>query len=213
MPRGTQPLTTCVRPFAPSRRWPEAGRTADTRAPPPATLVRHRWLAFAWGTASVSFVLGMLCMALLLPLAQHFSLNGPREADVVAGHVRALQVGPVAEVASGDRHTVKPWFQGRLDYAPPVIDLAADGFPLIGGRIEPLRGRAVATLAYARNRHVIDVFVWPSSQEHPLATGVHRGFNVSQWADGSMQYAIVSDVERSEAEAFARLWQQRSAAK
>jgi anti-sigma factor RsiW len=190
----------------------EAGRTAEP-APPSTKPARHRWLAFGWGTASASFVLGMLCMALLLPLAQRFMPSGPQDADFVAGHVRALQTGSVAEVASTDRHTVKPWFQGRLDYAPPVIDLAGDGFPLIGGRIEHLRGGAVAALAYARNRHVIDVFVWPGSEERALATHVYRGFNVSSWADGAMQYAIVSDVERADAAAFARLWQQQSAAK
>jgi anti-sigma factor RsiW len=191
----------------------EAGRTADTQTPQPAKPSRHRWLVVGRGTASAGFVLGMLCMALLLPLAQRFMPSGPQDADFVAGHVRALQTGLVAEVASTDRHTVKPWFQGRLDYAPPVIDLAGDGFPLIGGRIEHLRGNAVATLAYSRNRHVIHVFVWPGSEERPLATRLHRGFNVSQWADGAMQYAIVSDVERADADAFARLWQQRSAAK
>jgi len=133
-------------------------------------------------------------------------LNEPVDAELVADHVRALQVGPLTEVASTDRHTVKPWFQGRLDYAPPVFDLAAEGFPLVGGRIEHVRGSVVATLAYTRNRHVIDVFVWPSARQQAPVRSVRKGFNVLHWADGSMQYWAVSDLERGEMERFTQLW-------
>jgi len=184
---------------------PAAPRSAD--APP-----RRSWFTFGWGTASASFALGMLCMALLVPLAQRMNFGEPLDADLVADHVRALQTGSIAEVTSSDRHTVKPWFQGRLDYAPPVIDLAGDGFPLVGGRIEHVRGQVVATLAYTRNRHVVDLFVWPSSERKPAVRQVRRGFNVMHWADGSMQYWAVSDMDREEIESFARLWQQRAAA-
>ena len=181
---------------------------------PPRTDERPRraWLTFGWGTASASFVLGMLCMALLIPLAQRVNLREPVDADLVADHVRALQSGSVAEVLSSDRHTVKPWFQGRLDYAPPVYDLASDGFPLVGGRIEHVRGNVVATLAYSHNRHVVDLFVWPSSEHAAPARQVRRGFNVVHWADGPMQYWAVSDMDRAEIESFTRLWQQRAAA-
>ena len=173
---------------------------------------RHVWFTFGCGTASASFALGMLCMALLIPLAQRLNLGEPVDADLVAGHVRALQSGSVAEVLSSDRHTVKPWFQGRLDYAPPVYDLASDGFPLIGGRIEHVRGDAVATLAYGHNRHVVDLFVWPSSEHVAPVRQLRRGFNVVHWADGSMQYWAVSDMDRAEIESFTRLWQQRAVA-
>ena len=188
------------------------------RAPVPAaprvanTAPRRSWFTFGWGTASASFALGVLCMALLVPLTQRMNFGEPLDADLVADHVRALQAGSIAEVMSSDRHTVKPWFQGRLDYAPPVIDLASDGFPLLGGRIEHVRGQVVATLAYTRNRHVVDLFVWPSSERNPAVRQVRRGFNVMHWADGSMQYWAVSDMDREEIESFARLWQQRAAA-
>jgi len=135
----------------------DAGRTEPT-TPPKAP--RRAWFTLPWPTASVSFALGLACALFVLPLAQHLDLNGPLDTELVADHVRALQVGPLTEVVSTDRHTVKPWFQGRLDYAPPVFDLAAQGFPLMGGRIEHLRGNAIAALPYARNRHVVDVFVW-----------------------------------------------------
>lgn len=187
----------------------EAGRTA-----PPARSgsQRRSWFDFGWRTASVGFVLGVVCALLVVPLVQRLGLNEPLAADLVADHVRALQVGPLTEVASTDRHTVKPWFQGRLAYAPPVFDLAVEGFPLMGGRVEHVRGSVVATLAYARNRHVIDVFVWPSAAQTAPVRSVHKGFNVLHWADGSMQYWAVSDLERAEMERFALLWQERSAA-
>jgi anti-sigma factor RsiW len=186
----------------------QAGRSS---APPGAKAARWRWINFGWGTASTSFALGMLCMLLVLPVAQRFNPGEPLDADLVARHVRALQVGPLAEVISTDRHTVKPWFQGRLDFAPPVFDLAGEGFPLMGGRIEHVRGDAVATLAYTHNRHVIDVFIWPSGEQQAPVRSVRRGFNVVHWADGSMQYWAVSDMDHEEVETFARLWKQRAA--
>ena len=128
------------------------------------------------------------------------------DVDLVADHVRALQGGTLTDVASTDRHTVKPWFQGRLDFAPPVFDLAAEGFPLLGGRVEHVRGSAVATLAYSHNRHFIDMFVWPSADQQAPVRSMRKGFNVLHWADGSMQYWAVSDLERAEMERFTQLW-------
>jgi anti-sigma factor RsiW len=186
----------------------EARRAGKPTAERPA---RRPWFNFGWGTASASFALGMLCMLLVIPLAQRVDLGQPVDADLVADHVRALQVGPIADVVSTDRHTVKPWFQGRLDYAPPVFDFASEGFPLMGGRIEHVRGNVVATLAYTRNRHVVDVFIWPSTEQKAPVRSLRRGFNVVSWADGSMQYWAVSDMDREEIEAFTRLWQQRAA--
>ena len=180
---------------------------------------RHRWfdfgsLSFAhfgWRTASVSFALGLACAVIVLPAVQRLDLNPPMDAELVTDHVRALKVGRLTDVVSTDRHTVKPWFQGRLDYAPPVFDLAADGFPLLGGRVEHVRGNVVATLAYARDRHMIDVFVWPSETKTMPVRSVNKGFNVLHWADGSMQYWAVSDVEGGELERFAQLWQAQAA--
>jgi anti-sigma factor RsiW len=187
----------------------DAGRTEPTPPPKP---TRRAWFTLRWPTASVSFALGLAGALVVLPLAQRLDLNGPLDAELVADHVRALQVGPLTEVVSTDRHTVKPWFQGRLDYAPPVFDLAAQGFPLMGGRIEHLRGDAIAALAYARNRHVVEVFVWPSAAMSVPLRSQHKGFNVLHWADGSMQYWAVSDLERAEMERFAQLWREQAAA-
>jgi anti-sigma factor RsiW len=171
------------------------------------------WSRF-WGNAalrggSLGFALGVLCMALALPVAQDLVRNESLDADLVTSHVRAMKMGPLLEVASTDRHTVKPWFQGRLDFAPPVIDLDDSGFPLKGGRIEHVRGNVVAALVYASDLHVIDLYVWPSNDTAAPATLTRRGFSVVSWAEGSMQYWAVSDLERAKLERFAQAWRQR----
>jgi anti-sigma factor RsiW len=186
----------------------EAGRSETALA----DTSRRRGFDLNWRTASISFALGVACAFVVLPIAPRLDLNAPVDADLVAEHVSALQRGTLTEVASTDRHTVKPWFQGRIDFAPPVFDLAAEGFPLMGGRIEHVRGSVVATLAYASSRHAIDVFVWPSAEQLPPARTVRKGFNVLHWADGSMQYWVVSDLERTEMQRFAQLWQEKAAA-
>ena len=123
-------------------------------------LLRDRW-AFGWLRPAASFGLGAACAAVLA-----FLVLAPGESSVadqvVAGHIRALQPGHLADVGSSDRHTVKPWFDGRIDFAPPVKDLAADRFPLEGGRLDYLAGRPVAAMVYRRDRHVIDLFIWPA---------------------------------------------------
>jgi anti-sigma factor RsiW len=187
----------------------EAGRAA---LPMPLVSPRRHWFDLRWRTASVSFALGLTCAWLVMPLLQRLDFIEPLDEVLVADHVRALQVGPLVQVVSTDRHTVKPWFQGRLDFAPPVFDLAAKGFPLMGGRVDHVRGNVVATLAYARNRHVIDVFVWPSDAKRAPMRSIRKGFNVLNWADGSMQYWAVSDLERAEMDRFVQIWQDQVAA-
>lgn len=168
------------------------------------------WLALHWRAATAGFAVGVACAATVLPVARYADLFQPTEAVLVSRHVQALRVGPLIEVASSDRHTVKPWFQGKLDYAPPVPDLQAEGFPLAGGRIEQVAGQPVAALTYTRNRHVVDVFVWPSDGAQPLTRRVHRGFSVLRWSDASMQYWAVSDLDAMELDRFARLWRSAS---
>ena len=187
----------------------DAGRTAVAQPARKAT-------GFGWRSAVIGFAFGIATALVVVPLVQRAEFGATLENELVADHVRALKIGPLIDVASSDRHTVKPWFQGRLDYAPPVLDLAGDGFMLSGGRVEHVRGQAVATLAYLYNRHVIDVFVWPVASgeaSESLRVSVQRGFSVARWNVGAMQLWAVSDVEQSEIERFARLWQQRAAAR
>ena len=126
--------------------------------------------------------------------------------NVIASHVRSLIGTHLLDVTSTDQHTVKPWFNGRLDFAPMVKDLAPQGFPLIGGRIEYLSDRAVAALIYQRRKHVINLFTWPVSRSDAGESHFSQnGYNVLQWSDASMTYWAVSDVSASELNEFREL--------
>jgi anti-sigma factor RsiW len=137
---------------------------------------------------------------------------GLSERDVVAdnvlsSHVRSLIGTHLLDVVSTDQHTVKPWFNGKLDFAPQVKDFAPDGFPLIGGRIEYLSGRSVAVLVYQRRKHVINLFNWPStSTDEKQHRDARKGFNELEWSDGSMTYWAISDLSSAELQQFKELW-------
>jgi anti-sigma factor RsiW len=128
--------------------------------------------------------------------------------ETVASHVRSLMAEHLTDVASSDQHTVKPWFNGKLDFAPEVKDFAAQGFPLVGGRLDYLNGRAVAALVYRRNKHFINVFVWPAQNAGNGKSDVqeHRGYSViNRDADG-LHFCVVSDLNQKELAEFANLF-------
>jgi len=163
------------------------------------SLLLWRFLAFGATAFAV--------LAVLLPPAR----NSERDQlvnEAVASHVRSLMAEHLTDVASSDQHTVKPWFNGKLDFAPEVKDFAAQGFPLVGGRLDYLNGHAVAALVYRRNKHFINVFVWPAQNAGHGKSDLqkHRGYSViNRDADG-LRYCVVSDLNEKELAEFAKLF-------
>src|SRR6266446_8588270 len=175
-----------------------ATRAALPSRPRPAT-DRWRWLtggALAGCTATMlAWVLGTAVI--------DWRTNDDLATEVVASHVQATLGNHLIEVASSDRHTVKPWLSARLDYSPPVQDLANEGFTLIGGRLDYLERRPVATLVYRYRQHTIDVFVRPETSHAPMsAPRAVRGFNVTRASGPSMDWLAVSDAEPAVLSAF-----------
>jgi anti-sigma factor RsiW len=114
-------------------------------------------------------------------------------------------VSHLADVASTDQHTVKPWFNGKVTFSPPVVDLASEGFPLEGGRLDSLGARLIATLVYSRHLHRIDVFVWPANYQMPPAHFERDGYNEISWSKNDFAFAVVSDLNTAELNTFAGL--------
>src|SRR5260370_30848590 len=131
--------------------------------------------------------------------------------EIVSNHVRSLQLeNHRTDVISSDQHTVKPWFDGKLDFAPPVKDFSSQGFPLIGGRLEYLDNRAVAALIYQRQKHYINLYIWPAEQNNAtgeLATKRH-GYNLLHWTNSAMNHSAASDLNGVELQDLARLAQE-----
>jgi RNA polymerase sigma factor (sigma-70 family) len=158
------------------------------------------WLYSGVGAAAIAVALTLL----LLPPGAFSQLA----QEGISDHVRSLQVNHLMDVASTDQHTVKPWFAGKLDFSPQVIDLAPAGFPLIGGRLDVLGGRTVAAIVYQRRKHYINLFVWPSDQAALGRRSYERdGYHAIGWTKNGMNYLAVSELGASELKDFSGLIQ------
>jgi len=157
---------------------------------------------------------GLGLVVLMLQLREPL---GAGEERLIDSHARALLTGHTIDVASSDRHTVKPWFRGKLDFSPPVVDLGARDFELLGGRIDYVQRRTLAVLVYRRRQHLIDVFVWPRPQGAPAgqdgAFAPHvgaaaLGYREVRWGDEAMNYVAVSDIDPADLRELAQDFEQ-----
>jgi len=160
----------------------------------------------SWRALAASVLAGMVLASVSTWLAL-MPVAGDRMGEaVVDGHLRALMAPQPADVRSSERHTVKPWFNGRIPESPQVVDLASEGYPLIGGRIDVIDTRPVATLVYGRRLHLISVAAVPSTQapEEPVARPPIKGTNLVHWNKNGVSYWAASDLNPAELETFAR---------
>lgn len=177
------------------RRMAESGVAARPRA-------TRRWP----GAAAAAALLVLAAGGGGYLLGAREAERGAFAADAVASHLRSLQPGRLADIPSGDRHQVKPWFAGRLPFSPPVYDFAAEGFPLAGGRVDFIGGRPVAAIAYRRRLHVVNLYVWPADQGgDPPADAERLGYHLLSWAAGGFRYLAVTDAAAADLRELRRL--------
>jgi len=163
------------------------------------------WQKF-WGM-STAFAAGLMLAVAGIFIYGQLEQQDPLVAQVVDSHIRSLMVAHLSDITSSNQHTVKPWFDGKLDYSPPVNDLATEGFPLVGGRMDYINGLPSAALVYRHNLHVINVFVWPVRGKSFFlsASTSKQGFNVESWQADGMEFWAVSDVQPADLERFKQL--------
>jgi anti-sigma factor RsiW len=170
------------------------------------TLPRLSW---AFLSVAASLALVALIAPHFVPWPQHPSPAQLLAEEVLASHVRSLMASHLTDVPSSDQHTVKPWFDGKLDFSPPVEDLSAQGFPLVGGRLDYLAGRPVAAVVYQRRKHIINLFIWPSTEGSAQKAVMRQGYNMVHWTRAGMTYWAASDLNYRELGEFVRLVQDR----
>ena len=181
-------------------RAPEALRRkmeAQYRAPAPVVVapIRPRVRPTQWLALAAALILAFFIGVRLLPGPSGRGGQTELASAIVDAHLRSLQPGHLVDVVSTDQHTVKPWFDGKVDFAPPVRDFASDGFPLQGGRLDVVKGHQVAVLVYGRRKHVVNVFIWPTTDpDMSPQSGSQLGYNWIDWRKGGMEMCAVSDV-------------------
>jgi len=163
-------------------------------------IMSWRWLSVGASMAAVAILALMLAPILTRPSADELIAR-----EIISAHVRSLMASHLTDVSSSDQHTVKPWFNGKLDFSPPVKDLTDQGFPLVGGRLDYINDRPVAALVYRRQQHFINLFIWPSAQGAEKAKtepAPRLGYHLFRWTTSGMTYWAVSDLNEKELKEF-----------
>jgi anti-sigma factor RsiW len=174
---------------------------AQFRIPGPVAIapVRARMRPTQWLALAAALIIAFFIGVRLLPGPVGRGGQTELASAIVDAHLRSLQPGHLVDIVSTDQHTVKPWFDGRVDFAPPVRDLASEGFPLQGGRLDVVKGHQVAVLVYARRKHVVNVFIWPTTEpDMSPQSGSQLGYNWIDWRKSRMEMCAVSDVSASD---------------
>lgn len=204
----------CSAQFAAFRDQRQALRGYDLRHAAPASLsasIERRMpqpSASSRRTLLKGFALGSVISATAAASVAVVIVRQDRDSrilsEAISAHLRSLQAEHLTDVLSSNQHTVKPWFNGRIDLAPPVIDLTAQGFTLIGGRLDYIDGKPVAAIVYRRRVHVINLFVAQGLGSALLSPKLEmvQGFNILRWSDQGLNLLAVSDLNRDELEEF-----------
>jgi anti-sigma factor (TIGR02949 family) len=191
-----------------SRIRASLARETGLTAKPAVSITRREFWNWAAVAAAVVFV--VLLTFRYFPGREAQTDSNLLAEEIVASHIRALQPGHLLDVQSTDQHTVKPWFNGKLDFSPPVRDLAEAGYPLIGGRLDYVARHPAAALVYQRRQHFIDVYVWPGEGKSapPKSEISSQGYNMLCWQSAGMDFCAVSDLNSAELQQFAELLRQ-----
>lgn len=161
----------------------------------------------SWPRIAAILILVAIASSALMTLAMQWRAPGPGVTDqVLASHIRSLMPGHLTDVASTDEHNVKPWFNGRVNVSPPVPRLDSAGYPLVGGRLDYIEGRATAAVVYARRAHMINVFEWAEPGSHDIVptVGMENGYHFIWERRDGLERWIVSDLNIAELEDFAQ---------
>lgn len=168
--------------------------------------------AWGWQGVGIALTLVAIISLSLVSILRNPSAEDLLAQEIISSHVRSLMADHLTDVPSSDQHTVKPWFDGKLDFSPQVTDPAQQGFTLVGGRLDYVGNKTVAALVYQRRKHFINLYVWPSATGlyAPGKTWTRQGYNLVRWTKSDMTYWAVSDITMTELEEFAQLIQNPS---
>ena len=170
-----------------------------------------RW-DWSWTRVLAPLAAAAVVVLISMPLVMRTSTEDRLSQEIVSSHVRSLMASHLTDVTSTDKHTVKPWFNGKVTFSPPVTDLADQAFPLIGGRLDYVENHPVAALVYQHRKHFINLFIWPSTRTSSTAEKprTQQGYNVLHWSQDGMEFWAASDLNQADLKNFAQLLQNGS---